>query len=162
MKLPPVVIRESEARDRAGIIELFARDFGHAHIVAFGEVVVLDDAPSLVAWMRGELAGALAYRFLPDGMLILALATDAMWQRSGVGGHLVAEAEALARARGLARVLVSTTNDNLPTLYFYQRRDYYITEVVPGGLLAHIKEPGTVGFGGIPPRDEIRMERRLT
>ena len=162
VKLPPVIIRESEERDQAGIIELFERDFGYTNIVAFGEEVVLGDAPSLAAWMKGELAGALAYRLLTDGLLILALATDAMWQRSGVGGHLVAEAESLPRARGLARVLVSTTNDNLPALYFYQRRDYHITEVVSGGLLAHIKEGGSVGFGGIPLRDEIRMERRLT
>lgn len=161
VKLPPVIIRESADQDRAGIIELFERDFGYTNIVAFGEEVVLDDAPALVAWMKGELAGALAYRLLPDGLLILALATDPMWQRSGVGGHLVAETEAVARAKGLPRVLVSTTNDNLPALYFYQRRDYHITAVVPEGLLGHIKEPGSRGFGGIPLRDEIRLERRL-
>jgi len=161
VKLPPVIIRASEARDQTGIVELFERDFGNQTIVAFGEEVALGDAPSLVAWMKGELAGALAYRLLPDALLILALATDAMWQRSGVGGQLVAEAESLAREKGLGRVLVSTTNDNLPALYFYQRRTYHISEVVPGGLLGHMKEPGTVGFGGIPLRDEVRLERRL-
>jgi len=161
VKLPPVIIRASEERDRAGIVELFERDFGYTNIVAFGEEVVIEGAPALVAWMKGELAGALVYRPLVDALLILALATDPMWQRSGVGGHLVTEAEALARGRRLGRVLVSTTNDNLPALYFYQRRDYHITEVVPGGLLAHVKEPGSRGFGGITLRDEIRLERKL-
>ena len=156
VKLPPVIIRPGETRDQTGIVELFERDFGYTNIVAFGEEVVLG-----VAWMKGELAGALAYRLLPDALHILALATDAMWQRSGVGGHLVAEAESLAREQGLGRVVVSTTNDNLPALYFYQRRDYHIREVVPGGLLEHMKEPGTLGFGGIPLRDEVRLERRL-
>ncbi len=161
VKLPTVIIREGEERDQPGITALFERDFGNTNIVSFGEEVVLDGAPALVAWMKGELAGALAYRLLPDALLILALATDPMWQRSGVGGHLVAEGEALARSRGLGCLRVSTTNDNLPALYFYQRRSFFVTEVVPGGLLGHIKEPGAVGFGGIPPRDEIRMERRF-
>lgn len=161
VKLPPVIIREGEEKDQAGIIELFERDFGYTNIVAFGEDVVIGGAPALVAWMKGELAGALVYQLLPGALLILALATDPMWQRSGVGGHLVAEAEALARAKKRARVLVSTTNDNLPALYFYQRRQYHITEVVPGGVLSHIKEPGSKGFGGIALRDEIRLERVL-
>lgn len=161
VKLPPVIIREGEERDRPGITALFERDFGYTNIVSFGEEVVLAGAPALVAWMKGELAGALAYRLRPDTLLILALATDPMWQRSGVGGHLVAESEALARGRGLGSLRVSTTNDNLPALYFYQRRGFVVTEVVPGGLLGHIKGTAAVGFGGIPLRDEIRMERRL-
>lgn len=162
VKLPPVIIREGTDQDRPGVIALFERDFGYTNIVSFGDEVVLDAAPVLVALMKGELAGALAYRLLTDALLILALATDPMWQRSGVGGHLVAEAEAVARARSLSRVLVSTTNDNLPALYFYQRRNFHITEVVAGGLLAHIKAGGSTGFGGIPLRDEIRLERMLT
>ena len=51
-----------------------------------------------------------------------------MWQRSGVGGHLVAEAEMMARRTGSTRVVLATTNDNLPALYFYQRRGYRITD----------------------------------
>jgi ribosomal protein S18 acetylase RimI-like enzyme len=161
VKLPPVIVRASDTKDQAAIIELFERDFGYTNIVSFGEEVVVGGSPALVAWMKGELAGALVYRLQPDTLQILALATDPMWQRSGVGGHLVAEAEALARGKGLTRILVSTTNDNLPALYFYQRRDYHITAVVPGGMLSHIKMPDSRGFGGIPLRDEIRLQRLL-
>lgn len=161
VELPPVVIRPAGPEDRAAVLALFERDFGATRIVAFGEPVGLAEAAALVAWRKGELAGALAYRLLPDALLILALATDPMWQRSGVGGDLVAEVEAVARREGRLRVCVSTTNDNLPALYFYQRHAYHITEVVPGGLLAHLRAPDVRGFGGIPLRDEIRLERRL-
>jgi ribosomal protein S18 acetylase RimI-like enzyme len=162
VKLPLVIVRPSEPKDRTAIVELFERDFGYTSIVSFGEEVKIEGEPALVAWMKGELAGALVYRLLPDALLILALATDPMWQRSGVGGHLVAEAEAVARAKGLKRVRVSTTNDNLPALYFYQRRQYHLTGVVAGGMIAHVKEPDSKGFGGIPLRDELRLERHLT
>ncbi len=161
VKLPPVIVRAGEGKDQAAIVELFERDFGYTKIVSFGEEVVVAGAPALVAWMKGELAGVLVYGLLADALQILALATDPMWQRSGVGGHLVAEAESLARGRSLRRVIVSTTNDNLPALYFYQRRDYHIQEVVPGGMLSHVTTPGASGFGGIPLRDEIRLERLL-
>jgi ribosomal protein S18 acetylase RimI-like enzyme len=159
--LPPVIVREGTPADQEGAMALFRRDFGHTQIVAFGEVAALESAPVLVATMKGELAGALAYRDRPDALQIVALATDPMWQRTGVGGHLVAEAEAAARTRGLGRVVLATTNDNLPALSFYQRRDYYITEVIPGAILQHLKGKNAVGFGGIPIRDEIRLQKDL-
>ena len=161
VKLPPVIVRPSDEKDRAAVVDLFERDFGYTSIVSFGEEVRVEQEPALIAWMKGELAGALVYRLLPDALVILALATDPMWQRSGVGGHLVAEAEAVARGRGLKKVRVSTTNDNLPALYFYQRRHYHLIGVVPGGMIGHVRESDSKGFGGIPLRDELRLERTL-
>jgi ribosomal protein S18 acetylase RimI-like enzyme len=156
-----VLVREATDADRAAAVALIRRDFGQTSIVAFGEPVSLDGAAMLAASMKGELAGALAYRLLPDALHILALATDPMWQRTGVGGHLVAEAEATARTSGLGRIVLATTNDNLPALYFYQRRDYVVTAMVPGAMLPHLKVATAAGFGGIPIRDEIRLEKRL-
>ena len=116
--LPPVLVREATDADRKAARELFERDFGRTHIVAFGEVMDVDQMPALVAVAHGDPSGALAYRLLGDALHIVALATDPMWQRSGVGAYLVAEAELLARRLKLARVVVATTNDNLPALYF--------------------------------------------
>ncbi len=161
LELPPVMVREATDDDRRATMALFERDFGRARIVAFGSLMSLDDAPALVAEMKGELAGALAYRLRGDALQIVALATDPTWQRSGVGGHLVAEAELLARRLRLSRIVVATTNDNLPSLYFYQRRGYYLTEVIPGALVPHNPAPDDRGFGGIPVRDELRLGKEL-
>lgn len=160
LELPPVLVREATESDRAAARELFERDFGRTEIVSFGEVMNIDAMPALVAVMYDEPSGALAYRLLGDALHIVALATDPMWQRSGVGGHLIAEAELLARRLELARLLVSTTNDNLPALYFYQRRGYRLIELVPDSF---VRQTGRVvpGFAGIPVRDEIRLEKRL-
>jgi ribosomal protein S18 acetylase RimI-like enzyme len=161
LELPPVVVREAEGPERAAAMALIRRDFGHTNIVAFGEPVGFDGVSILVAVMKGEVAGALVYRLLADALHIIALATDPMWQRTGVGGHLVAEAEVTAVGRGLRRVVLATTNDNLPALYFYQRRDYLITAFVPGAILPHLKTSTAPGFGGIPIRDEIRLVKEL-
>src|SRR5579864_3976619 len=120
--LPPVLVREATDDDRLAARELFNQDFGRTKIVAFGEVMDVDQIPALVAIRHSSPSGALAYRLLGDALHIVALATDPMWQRSGVGACLLAEAELIARRLGLTRLIVSTTNDNLPALYFYQRR----------------------------------------
>lgn len=161
LALPPVLVRPGEAGDHDRIVDLFLADFGHLTIVAFGEAMHADREQALVAEMRSEIAGALAWRPLPDALHIVALATDPMWQRSGVGGHLVSEAELLARALGLPRVVTSTSNDNLPALYFYQRHGYRLTEVAPNAFAAHSDKAGGPGFAGLPVLDELRLEKVL-
>jgi ribosomal protein S18 acetylase RimI-like enzyme len=160
VELPPVLVREATEADRVAARELFSRDFGRTRIVAFGEIMDIDAMPALVAVIYTDPSGALAYRLLGDALHIVALATDPMWQRSGVGGHLVAEAELLARRLNLARLVVATTNDNLPALYFYQRRGYRLTDLVPNSVSDHTQQE-VGGFAGIPVRDEIRLEKRL-
>jgi ribosomal protein S18 acetylase RimI-like enzyme len=160
LDLPPVYVREATNADRAAARELFERDFGRTRIVAFGEVMDIEQMPALVALMTDEPAGALAYRIHGDALHIVALATDPMWQRSGVGGQLVAEAEILARRLGLTRVVVATTNDNLPALFFYQRRGYRLTDLAANSVITHTGRE-VLGFGGIPVRDEVRLEKVL-
>ena len=58
------------------------RDFGRKKIIAFGEVMNVDEMPALVATTYEEVSGALAYRLHGDGLHIVALATDVLWQRS--------------------------------------------------------------------------------
>jgi GNAT superfamily N-acetyltransferase len=160
LDLPPVLVREATDIDRPAARELFHRDFGRTKIVAFGEIMDIDQMPALVAIMHVDPSGALAYRQFGDALHIVALATDPMWQRSGVGAYLVAEAELLARRLALRRLVVSTTNDNLPALYFYQRRGYRLTELVPESVMVSTHQQ-QAGFAGIPVRDEIRLEKRL-
>jgi GNAT superfamily N-acetyltransferase len=157
--LPPVLVRKPPTASAAAL-ELFRRDFGTSANRGVRPADGSDAAPTIVAEMNGELGGALAYRLVEGGLHIIALASDPMWQRSGVGGHLLAEAELMARRLRIPRVIVSLTNDNLPALYFYQRRGYSVAEWTPNGAAAHVKT--TVrGFGGIPVRDEVRLEKRL-
>ena len=51
--------------------------------------------------------------------------------------------------------------DDLPALYFYQRFGYVISEVVVGSLIPIVPPGAPSGFPGIPPRDEIRLEKTL-
>ena len=161
LELPPVLVREATPVEREKALELFKRDFGHRQLVAYGEAVSLDDAPALVAATDQEIAGALAWRHFDGAFHILALATDPMWQRSGVGGHLVAEAELLARRQERPRMIVTITNDNIPALYFYQRRGYRISAILRDSVAAHARDQESMGFAGIPILDEIQLAKYL-
>ncbi len=161
LDLPPALIRQAGPEDAAVIEGIFRRHYGRGAVVALGETIDVADCPAMVAELKGEVAGALAYRLLPGALHVVALATDPLWQRSGVASQLLAEAEVLAARHGLARLAASTSNDNLPALYFYQRHGLAITDVGPGALLPHAASPGERGFGGIPVRDEVRLEKEL-
>ncbi len=162
VQLPEVKVRVAGDEDRSGIAGLFLSDFGRSKLVAFGEEFQVDDVPAIVADMDGDLAGALAYRMHDDTLQIVALATDPEWQRSGVGARLLDHAESVARDAGLSRVAVTTTNDNLPALYFYQRRGYRLTAVVTDAISAASGQTGLVGFAGIPMRDEFHLMKAIS
>jgi ribosomal protein S18 acetylase RimI-like enzyme len=162
LDLPPVLVREAGADDRDKAMDLFNRDFGHKTMVAYGEAVSLEDAAALVAETEERgIAGALAWRHFDGALHILALATDPMWQRAGVGGHLVKEAELLARRQAQPRVIVTITNDNIPALYFYQRRSSRMSAILRDSVAAHSRDRIAFGFAGIPVLDEIQLSKNL-
>ncbi len=161
VQLPPVSVRQSADDDRARVRALFVTDFGRSKFIAFGEEFQAETVPAIVAEIGGDLAGALAYRLQQGVLQIVALATDPEWQRSGVGGKLVDFAEHVARDAGASHVAVATTNDNLPALYFYQRRGYRLTEVATDAIRTANDDAVIVGFAGIVIRDEFHLVKAI-
>jgi ribosomal protein S18 acetylase RimI-like enzyme len=161
LELPPVLVREASASDRVKALDLFRQVFRPAQLVSFGEAISLDDAAAFVTETDEGIAGALAWRPTDGALHILALATDPMHQRAGVGGHLVAEAELLARRQNWPRAIVTITNDNLPALYFYQRRGYRVSAILRDSIAAQTHEQKAMGFAGIPILDEIQLAKEF-
>ena len=82
----------------------------------------------------------------------------------GTGEALLQRVVDEARSQGCRRVFLSTTNDNLTALRFYQRRGFHICAVRPGALDETRRlKPGLplIGENGIPLRDEIELEMKL-
>jgi ribosomal protein S18 acetylase RimI-like enzyme len=118
--------------------------------------------PAFVAMSEDLLAGVLSYALeREDGRLnIVMLNVHPEYQGRHVARCLLARAEEEARANHLSRLVVATSNDDLPALYVYQRWGFVITEAKPGAILKH--HGGEVaGFASIPVRDEIRLARWL-
>jgi GNAT superfamily N-acetyltransferase len=91
-------------------------------------------------------------------------AVDAVTTRRGAGTALIEALVSRLRAEGVSLLRVTTTNDNLDALRFYQRRGFRIIAVRPGAVdeSRRVKPsiPAT-GEYGIPIRDEIELERRV-
>src|SRR5688572_25797746 len=80
----------------------------------------------------------------------------------GVGGALIAACVRVARDRGLRRIWLITTNDNVHALRFYQRHGFSLVAVHRGAVDAARRtlkpEIPLLGEDDIPIRDEVELE----
>lgn len=159
--MDPITVRPSTAADGPWAEAVADEHFGGRTQVRRGAVIDVLALPGFVAEAVGEPVGLLTYERVRDEVeLAFLVATE---PRRGVGTALVAALE--AAAAGCARIWVSTTNDNLDALRFYQRR----------GFTLHVLRPAVVddarrrlkpaipelGAYGIPIRDEVELELHL-
>jgi GNAT superfamily N-acetyltransferase len=120
------------------------------------------ELPALVAEIDGEQAGLATYAVEGDEAELVTL--NSFTVGGGVGGALVEAVADAARAAGCARLRVTTTNDNLPALRLYQRHAFALAALHAGAVQAARRrkpEIATIGYAGIPIRDEIELRRTL-
>jgi len=120
------------------------------------------ELPALVADADVERCGLATYAVEGDDSELVTL--NAFSVGAGVGGALVEAVADAARAAGCARLLVTTTNDNLPALRLYQRHGFVLAALHRGAVNAAREcKPAIslIGHAGIPMRDELELERAL-
>ncbi|WP_189336560.1 GNAT family N-acetyltransferase [Actinoplanes ianthinogenes] len=152
-------VRSAGPDDRATVAQLITESWHAPILVVHGVTYVAADLPALLAERDGTLAGLLTYHVEGDALEIVSL--NAFTSGAGVGSALVAAAAEIARERGLTRLWVVTTNDNLDALRFYQRRGLRLAALAPGAVdAARAIKPSIplVGDHGIPLRDELTLE----
>ena len=146
--------------DAAWIAAVMDEDWGGPTIWADGR---LNDALALPALIAGERQGLAIYDVAGSrAELVLLYALD---PRRGTGTALI---EALVRrlaSLGVHELWLSTTNDNLDALRFYQRRGFRLAELRPDAMAEGRRhKPGIPELGdfGIAMRDELRLVREIT
>lgn len=160
-------VRAGGQGDAVAIRTLLDRAWGGPVIVSHGVTYDAGRLPSYLAFRGASLVGLLTYDESPAGLEVVTL--NAMSRAGGVGTLLLEAAIAHARAAGLPRLWLITTNDNVDALRFYQRRGLRIVGVAPAAVdearrtkaslgVAPIPE---VGDYGIPLHDELTLELRL-
>jgi ribosomal protein S18 acetylase RimI-like enzyme len=155
---PPLTIRPATPADRTRIVELAA--YGEVEVESFGHSYRIDMLPAYVACDEDDIVGVASYAREGDATNLVMLNVLPQWQGRGAARDLIAAVADMTRAEGAKRVILSTSNDDLPALGLYQRLGFVITRVLVGNILEH--HGGVeLGFAGIPVRDEIQMELRL-
>ncbi len=152
-------VREAELGDSEAIGELVKQFWGEEIQEAFGREFKVRELPAFVAIVKYKVVGFVSFFELNEkDMLIVALGVLPEYQRAGIGRTLLRAVEDRARKLSKEKLLVSTSNDDLPALAFYQLNGFQIYEVVPDAISE--KHRGVFsGIGKIPIRDEIRLRK---
>ena len=128
--------------------------------MTFGIFFDVAELPAYVAKVDDRIVGFASFAESDKGLIIVALGVKPDYQGSGIGKSLVGKIEAEARKMRKETLLVSTSNDDLPALAFYQSIGFQIYEVKPNAIAE--KHGGILeGIGGLPVRDEIRLQKAL-
>ena len=160
---PGLAIRRAAPPDYPRIEELALYFWDETVVDCFDRQYDVLVCPAFLACDGGEVVGAASYAIdqALDAVVLVMLHVLPAHQGRGGGRSLVEAVCEGARERGMARVIVATTNDDLPALSLYQRCGFRITEIVPGRVAEdHARELS--GFAGIPVRDEVRLELWFT
>jgi GNAT superfamily N-acetyltransferase len=124
-----------------------------------GETVDMTALPILVA---GRGRGFLIYRV--RGLAAEIVAIEACEMRRGVGTALLVALGGVVERIGVKEIWVTTTNDNLDALRFYQRRGFRLEAVRRDAVVAsRLMKPAIPECGayGIPIYDEVDLRADL-
>jgi ribosomal protein S18 acetylase RimI-like enzyme len=153
----PSIVRAAGEQDNARLQELAIHFWGETEVECFDREYDVLTLPAFVGLKNDHAVGFVSYSVEEDTMNLVMLNVLPEHQGRGLGSALLAKAVLEARELGLSRLVVATSNDDVPALYYYQRSGFQIEEVVPGRIAEHhggLEE----GFAGISVRDEIRMQ----
>jgi ribosomal protein S18 acetylase RimI-like enzyme len=132
-------------------------------VVAHGERMYPAQLPGFVALQDGAIVGHVSYRLAGRRCELTSIETDPPGR--GIGSLLLDAVVDVAGRVGCTQVWLTTTNDNLDALRFYQRRGFRLSRLRVGAIDAARRalkpELPAIGSYGIPMRDELDLEREL-
>lgn len=107
----------------------------------------------------GRIVGLLTYHV--DGRTMEILTLNSTLERSGIGSSLMLSAIGAAREADCTKTVLTTTNDNLRAIGFYQRLGFRMVEINLGVVDEARRVKPTIpltGERGIAIHDEVVME----
>jgi ribosomal protein S18 acetylase RimI-like enzyme len=154
-------IEQTSSEDKKKEIREFVRRFwGEEEQLTFDREFKVTELLGYVAKLRDKVVGFVSTAEVDEAVIIVALGVLPRYQGSGIGKRLVEEVEKEAVRRKKKKLLVSTSNDDLPALAFYQTVGFQIYEVKPN-VIAEKHGKVLAGIGKLPIRDELRLQKKL-
>ncbi|MEB6278009.1 GNAT family N-acetyltransferase [Staphylococcus gallinarum] len=153
---------ETQNFDQIELEKLFKIDNNIDSVVVSSGAYELIELPGIIAYENGKILGLLSYKKFNDYIEIISLHSNI--ENIGIGSNLLTKIEEIAINIGKKRIKVITTNENLRALYFYQKKGYRITEILPNAVdKARTLKPTIplVGENGIEIKDEMVLIRKI-
>ena len=158
MSEPEIRIRPVDDGDRPTLAWLITELWGSEIVVVHDSSFRPAELPGFIAERSRRMVGLLTYEVYGGVLEIVTL--NAIERRSGIGTRLIEASAGSARRFGCREIRLTTTNDNVDALRFYQRRGFRLAELRPGAVdRARQRKPEIPRYGdyGIPLRDEIDL-----
>jgi ribosomal protein S18 acetylase RimI-like enzyme len=152
-------VRPLPEGERDWMSEVIRQRWAGPVVVSRGKAHDATRLSAMVADLDGERLGLATYRVEGGDAELVTL--DALVQGQGIGTALLEAVTEVAARKGCRRLWLITTNDNLDSIRFYQRRGLRLTAVHPGAVdeARRIKpQIPVVGDHGIDVHDEVEFE----
>jgi len=159
---PEISIRAVSEGDRPMLAWLITELWGSELVAVHGTVLRPAELGGFIAERSRRVVGLLTYQLAGEVLEIVTL--NAIERRIGIGTLLIEAAASAARRYRCREVRLTTTNDNVDALRFYQRRGFRLAELRPGAVDRSRQEKPQIprtGDYGIPLHDEIDLILRL-
>ena len=153
-----VAIRPVDESARPTVEWLTTQLWGSCEVVVHEGVFYPAILPGFIAERSGRIAGLVTFEVRPGVMEIITI--NALDLYKGIGTLLIEAVRAEARRLGCHQVILTTSNDNIGALRFYQRRGFRLAAIRPGAVdRSRQRKPEIPRTGdfGIPLRDEIDL-----
>jgi len=153
-----VAIRPVVESDQPTVEWLTTQLWGACEVVVHEGVFYPAILPGFIAERSGRIAGLVTFEVRPGVLEIVTI--NALDLYKGIGTMLIEAVRAEAKRLGCYQVTLTTTNDNIGALRFYQRRGFRIAAVRPCAVdRSRQRKPEIPRTGdfGIPLRDEIDL-----
>ena len=158
------MVRSVAPGDIDWVREELTRLWGGSQISSLGVWHDADRLPGLVALAENVLVGLATHTAPIRGGGCEIITLSSRMENAGVATRLLEACATTARNAGCRRIFLTTTNDNLRAIGFYQKRGWSLVAVHPGAMDRARKEKPSIpliGMNGIPLRDELEFELRL-
>jgi GNAT superfamily N-acetyltransferase len=153
-----ITVRPVQETDRPTVEWLTTQLWGAAEVVVHDDVFYPASLPGFIAERAGRIAGLVTFDV--RGGVLEIVTINALDQFTGIGTMLIEAVRAEAKRRGCQQVTLTTTNDNVDALRFYQRRGFRMAALRPGAVdRSRLRKPEIPRTGdfGIPLHDEIDL-----
>lgn len=153
-----VTVRPVRDGDRPTVEWLTTKLWGAPEVVVHDGAFYPAALPGFIAERGGRIVGLVTFEVRSPVLEIVTI--NALDLYTGIGTMLIEAVRAEARRRGCQRITLTTTNDNIGALRFYQRRGFRLATLRPGAVdRSRQRQPEIPRTGdfGIPLRDEIDL-----
>ncbi|MEM3700427.1 MAG: N-acetyltransferase [Candidatus Bathyarchaeia archaeon] len=154
------VIKAKTKEEKNKIRQFVERFWQEQEQLTFDKKFLVAELPAYVAKVKGQTVGFVAFAEIEDAVLIVALGVLPQYQNLNIGKSLVEKVEEEAKRLCKKKLLVSTSNDDLPALAFYQSIGFQIYEIKQN-VIAEKHGMVLKGIGGLPIRDELRLQKQI-